>query len=169
MQPTEHYEALLYSRRKLQDWVRELTPERYTQEFPFGHKSVRGTLAHLANAECLVGKRVRGEEFSRGNLPFTDASCPDYPSLETGWRHLEASTRAWLESEKDWTRRIEQVTNVPGGKRVRVAYTPEKLAFHMFYHEVHHRAQVMAMLRHMGLSVENLDFSRHAYEWTELE
>jgi len=70
---------------------------------------------------------------------------------------------------KGRTRRIEKITNLPGGKRVRVAYTPEKLAFHMFYHEVHHRAQVMAMLRQMGLSVENLDFSRHAYEWTELE
>jgi uncharacterized damage-inducible protein DinB len=169
VQPIEHYEALLYSRRKLQDWVRDLTPERYTQEFAFGHKSVRGTLTHLASAEWLIGKRVRGEEFSRGDLPFTEASYPDYSSLEADWRHLEASTRAWLESEKDWTRRIEQVTNVPGGKRVRIAYTPEKLAFHMFYHEVHHRAQVMAMLRHMGISVENLDFSRHAYEWTELE
>ena len=98
MQPIEHYEALLFSRRKLQDWVRELTPERYTQEFPFGHKSVRGTLAHLASAEWLCGKSVRGEEFSRGSFPFTEASYPDYPSLETGWRLLEASTRAWLES-----------------------------------------------------------------------
>ena len=127
------------------------------------------TLAHLASAEWLTGKVVRGEEFTPGNLPFTEASYPDYPSLETGWSHLEASTRAWLESEKEWTRRIEKITSLPGGKRVRVAYTPEKRAFHMFYHEVHHRAQVMAMLRHMGLSVENLDFSRHAYEWTELE
>lgn len=168
MRPVEHYEALLYSRRKVQDWVRELTPDQYIQEFPFGHKTVRATLAHLAGAEWLYGRAVRGEEFSRDNLPFTEATHPDYPSLETGWKELEASTRAWLESEKDWTRRIERVTDMPGGKRVRVGYTPEKLAFQMFYHEVHHRAQVMAMLRHLGLSVQSLDFSRYAYEWTEL-
>ena len=169
MLPIEHYEALLYSRCKLQDWVRELTPERYTQEFSFGLRTVRGTLAHLASAEWLYGKAVRGEAFIRGNLPFTEASYPDYASLGKDWRQLEASTRTWLGSEKDWTRRIEKITDFPGGKRVRVAYTPEKLAFQMFYHEVHHRAQVMAMLRNMGHSVENLDFSRYAYEWNELE
>jgi uncharacterized damage-inducible protein DinB len=39
----------------------------------------------------------------------------------------------------------------------------------MFYHEVHHRAQVMAMLRQLGRPVENLDFSRQAYEWVPVE
>jgi uncharacterized damage-inducible protein DinB len=39
----------------------------------------------------------------------------------------------------------------------------------MFYHEVHHRSQVTVMLRLMGRPVENLDFSRFAYERTELE
>ena len=169
MRSLEHYEALLYSRRKLLEWVHELTPEQYVQEFPFGHKTVRATLAHLAGAEWLCGKNVRGEEFKRGNLPFTATTHPDLRSLETGWKELEASTRAWLECEKDWTRRLEKVTEMPGGKRVRVGYTPEKLAFHMFYHEVHHRSQIMAMLRFMGRSVQNLDFSRYAYDWTELE
>ena len=32
-------------------------------------------------------------------------------------------------------------------------FTPEKLAFQLFYHEVHHRAQVMAMLRQMTLEL----------------
>jgi uncharacterized damage-inducible protein DinB len=169
MRPLEHYEALLNSRSKLLEWVHALTPEQLVQEFGFGHMTVRATLAHLAGGEWLYGKLVRGEEFSPGNLPFTAATHPDLPSLETGWKELEASTRAWLESEKDWSRRIEKIKDLPGGKRVRVGYTPERLAFQMFYHEVHHRSQIMAMLRLMGLSVQNLDFSRYAYDFTELE
>jgi uncharacterized damage-inducible protein DinB len=54
------------------------------------------------------------------------------------------------------------------GTRIRVGFTPETLAFQLFYHEVHHRAQVMAMLRQVGIAAEWLDFNRYAYRWTEL-
>ena len=53
------------------------------------------------------------------------------------------------------------------GKLIRVGFTPETLAFQLFYHEVHHRAQVMAMLRQLGIAAEGLDFNRYAFQWTE--
>ncbi len=84
------------------------------------------------------------------------------------WKDGEAGTRAWLESERDWTRRIEVASRIPGRGPMRVVFTPEQVAFQMFYHEVHHRAHSMAMLRQMGVAAENLDFSINAYEWTEL-
>jgi uncharacterized protein (TIGR02246 family) len=167
MRPIDHYEALLHSRRKLQEWLRGLTSPQYTREFSFGHGSVRNTVNHLAGAEWLYGRAVRGEEFDRAKLPFTAATHPDSPSLAEVWRRLEPQTRGWLEVEKDWSRRLERVVDFPGGKKVRVVYTPEKVAFQMFYHEVHHRGQIMAMMSQMGIPVESLDFSRAAYEWHE--
>jgi uncharacterized damage-inducible protein DinB len=167
--PLEHYDILLRSRRKLMDWVRERTPEQYTQEFPFGLKTIRATVVHLADAEWLYGKRVRGEDFRFDDRPVTPQRYPDLVSLERGWKDLELSTRQWLEREQDWTRRLETISRLPGRKRMRVVFTPEKVAFQMLYHEVHHRAQIMAMLRQMGVAAENLDFSRSAYEWTELQ
>jgi uncharacterized damage-inducible protein DinB len=119
MRPIEHYETLLMSRRRMQDWARELTPDQYRQAFPFGHKSVGGTLAHLVGTEWLYGRAVRGEEFDSRNLPYTEATHPDYASLEAAWRELESSTRGWLLVETDWTRRIERIGNTATGKRVR--------------------------------------------------
>jgi uncharacterized damage-inducible protein DinB len=53
------------------------------------------------------------------------------------------------------------------GTLIRVGFTPDTLAFQLFYHEVHHRAQAMAMLRQLGISAEGLYFYRHAFQWTE--
>jgi uncharacterized damage-inducible protein DinB len=166
----EHYDILLRARHKLLDWVEELTAEQYRQEFPFGLKTVRATLVHLAGSEWLYGKAARGE-FARGEditPPFTEERYPDFSSLERAWKGLEAGTRDWLESENDWTRRMEAIVRRGNAGLIRVGFTPETLAFQLFYHEVHHRAQVMAMLRQLGIAAEGLDFNRYTFEWTEL-
>jgi uncharacterized damage-inducible protein DinB len=168
MHPLEHYDILLRARHKLLDWVRELTAEQYRQEYPFGLMSVRATLVHLAGSEWLHGKAARGEDMTSEGRPFTEERYPDFLSLEGAWKGLEAGTRAWLESETDWTRRMETIVRRGNAGLIRVGFTPETLAFQLFYHEVHHRAQVMAMLRQFGIAAEGLDFNRYAFAWTEL-
>jgi uncharacterized damage-inducible protein DinB len=164
----EHYDILLLARHKLLDWVQQLTAEQYRQEFPFGLKTVRATLVHLAGSEWLHGKAARGEDITLAERPFTEERYPDFLSLERAWKGLEPGTRAWLKPENDWTRRMESVVRRGNAGLIRVAFTLETLAFQLFYHEVHHRAQVMAMLRQMGIAAEGLDFNRYAFEWTEL-
>jgi uncharacterized damage-inducible protein DinB len=166
--PLEHYEILLRARHKLLDWVRELTAEQYRQEFPLGLKTVRATLVHLASSEWLHGMAVRGEDLTAETRPFTEERYPDFLPLVSDWNGLEAGTRAWLEAENDWTRRIETIARRSGARPFRVEFTPETLAFQLFYHEVHHRAQVMAMLRQMGIAAQDLDFNRYAFTFTEL-
>jgi uncharacterized damage-inducible protein DinB len=168
MHPLEHYTILLCARHKLLDWVRELTAEQYRQEYPFGLKSVRATLVHLAGSEWLHGKAARGEDLTSEERPYTEERYPDFLSLERAWKGLEAGTRAWLESETDWTRRMGTIVRRGDAGLIRVEFTPETLAFQLFYHEVHHRAQVMAMLRQLGIAAEGLDFNRYAFAWTEL-
>src|SRR5262245_36309477 len=167
--PLEHYDILLRARHTLLNWVRELTAEQYRQEFPFGLKTVRATLVHLAGSEWLHGKAARGEDLASEERPFTEERYPDFLSLERAWKGLEAGTRAWLGSENDWTRRMETVVRRGNARRIRVGFTPETLAFQLFYHEVHHRAQVMAMLRQLGIAAEGLDFNKYAFEWMELD
>ena len=163
----EHYDILLRARHTLLDWVRGLIAEQYRQEFPFGLGTVRATLVHLAGSEWLHGKAARGEDITE-RRPFTVERYPDFLPLEGAWRGLEASTRAWLESERDWSRPMETLARRGDGTLIRVGFTPETLAFQLFYHEVHHRAQVMAMLRQLGIAAEGLDFNRYAFQWTEL-
>ena len=164
----EHYDILVRARRRLLQWAQELTAEQYRQEFPFGLKTVRATLVHLASSEWLHGKAARGEDLKSAERPFTEERYPDFFPLETAWKGLEAGTRAWLETETDWTRRMETIARRRDGRAIRVGFTPETLAFQLFYHEVHHRAQVMAMLRQQGIAAEGLDFNRYAFKWTEL-
>ncbi|HJZ94250.1 MAG TPA: DinB family protein [Gemmataceae bacterium] len=169
MHVLEHYEILLRARRQLLDWVRGLTAEQYRQEFPFGLKTVRATLVHLAGSEWLHGRAARGEDVKSATRLFTEARYPDFAPLVSAWSDLEAGTRAWLGSETDWSRQMETVARRRNGRVVRVRFTPETLAFQLFYHEVHHRAQVMAMLRQMGVAAEDLDFNKYAFEWLELD
>jgi uncharacterized damage-inducible protein DinB len=164
----EHYDILLRGRHKLLSWVQELTAEEYRQEFPFGLQTVRATLVHLAGSEWLHGRAARGEDVTAEERPFTEERYRDFVSLERAWKGLEAGARAWLESENDWTRRMETIARRGNARLIRVGFTPETLAFQLFYHEVHHRAQVMAMLRQLGIAAEGLDFNRYAFEWTEL-
>jgi uncharacterized damage-inducible protein DinB len=166
--PLEHYDILLRARHKLLGWVRNLTAEQYRQEFPLGLKSVRATLVHLAGSEWLHGMVARGEDITSADRPFTEERYADFLSLERDWNGLESGTRAWLESERDWTRRLETVARRGNARLIRVGFTPETLAFQLFYHEVHHRAQAMAMLRQLGIAAEGLDFNQYAFEWTEV-
>ncbi len=38
-------------------------------------------------------------------------------------------------------------------------------ATQLLFHEVHHRAQVMAMLRHIGTPLQGLDYSLLKWQW----
>jgi uncharacterized damage-inducible protein DinB len=166
--PLEHYDILVRARHRLLNWVQELTSDQYRQEFPFGLKTVRATLVHLAGSEWLHGRAARSEDITSEERPFTEERHPDFLSLEKAWKGLETGTRAWLESENDWARRIETIARRGNAGLIRVGFTPETLAFQLFYHEVHHRAQVMAMLRQLGIAAQGLDFNKYAFEWTEL-
>jgi uncharacterized damage-inducible protein DinB len=54
LQPLDHYRYLTEARRRLLARVCALTPEQYEQEFPFGLRTVRRTLHHMAGAEWFV-------------------------------------------------------------------------------------------------------------------
>src|SRR5262249_44714846 len=139
----DHYEILLRARHTLLSWVKELTAEQYRHEFPFGLKTVRATLVHLASSEWLHARAARGEDLTSADRPFTEERYSDFLSLERAWKGLDPDTRAWLESESDWSRRLETIARRGNARLIRVGFTPETLAFQLFYHEVHHRAQVM--------------------------
>jgi uncharacterized damage-inducible protein DinB len=155
------YGYLEVARGRLLGWVRGLTDEQYAREFPFGHRSIRATLVHTASAEWAYGRRLRGEE-----VPPPDArplarfahTGPDL--LAQAWAEVAAQTRQTLEAIADWTAPVEYTAL--DGSRIRT--TAGGIAAQMLFHEVHHRAQVMVMLRHCGIPAQDLDYSILMFE-----
>ncbi len=167
--PSMVYEYLATARARLLDWVRPLTPEQYTQEFPFGRRTIRNTLVEIPHAEWLYGKRLAGEPVPpREEQPFVRFYETELAPLEDAWRELAERTRRLLRAERDWARPVEYIYRPLNRPPLKIRTTAAGIATQMICHEVHHRAQVMAMLRQFGIAAENLDYSALMVQRTEL-
>ncbi|GBD28994.1 hypothetical protein HRbin32_00078 [bacterium HR32] len=167
--PADAYEYLVLARSKLLGWVRELSDEQYAREFPIGHRSVRATLVHVASAEWGYVRRLRGEPVPPiAERPFSRFQTEPFGPFEGAWADQAQQTRAALQEVQDWSRPVEYVSRFSGRDR-RYRTTAGGLATQLLFHEVHHRAQVMFMLRQMGYPAENLDYSVLAFEVEDLE
>jgi uncharacterized damage-inducible protein DinB len=174
-EPARIYDYLLKAREKVLAATRRLSLAQYTQEFPFAHKSVQATLVHIAGAEWTYNRRLRGEEIPPpADRPFTRFSQTEFAPLEAAWKAQGEETKRTLGEIADWSRPIEYVvTPPPGGtgpfqRPTRIRTTAGGFATQLIVHEVHHRAQVMAMLRQLGAVVEVVDYSALMFERTEV-
>lgn len=168
LSPADLYEYLVEARQKLLDWVRPITMEQYTQEFPFGKKTIRHTLVEIPLVEWLYGRRLIGESYpALDQLPFAKYYQTDFPPLEAAWQDLTEQTRGILRGERDWNRAVE-CKGLATDRPMVLRTTAGGLAAELILHEVHHRAQVMAMLRQLGIPAQNLDYSFLKFEWVEV-
>lgn len=160
LDPAEIYEYLVAAREGVLAAVRGLTFAQYTREFPFGKRTLRHTLVEIPLAESNYVRRLRGEPVPPlAEHPFARFYETDFPPLEAAWREQAEVTRQVLRSIEDWTRPVEYVVRQPDRPARRVRTTAGGVATQLLLHEVHHRAQAMAMLRQLGAPVETIDFS----------
>jgi uncharacterized damage-inducible protein DinB len=153
------YDYLAKARERLFEWVRTLSPAQYAREFPYGFKTIHATLVHTASAEWIYGRRLRGEPASVGESPYTAEKVKAFAELEAAWRGLTAQSHAALAAVTDWDAPVEYRMAPPNAPVVRIRTTRAGVASQMILHEVHHRSQVMSMLRQHGIAAQNLDFS----------
>lgn len=155
------YDVHAQAREQLFDWIRPLSQEQYVQSFPFGLHTLQTTMVELAGTELWLAMRIRGdrfpEPFSWNEWPIREATCPTFPALEAAWRQQMPGTRATLAAITDPGRVVE--TRLVGRHRT-VVYTAAQgdLAAQLLLHEVHHRAQAMAMLRQFGVEAQDVDY-----------
>lgn len=155
------YDVHSQAREKLFDWIRPLSQEQYTQSFPFGLHTLQSTMVELAGTELWLGKRMREEPFpepfSWDEWPISEKTCPTFADLERAWRQLMPVTRRGLAAITDPERVVE--TRLVGRERVATyRATQGDLAVQLLMHEVHHRAQAMAMLRQFGVEAQDVDY-----------
>lgn len=155
------YDIHTQARGKLFDAIRPLSQEQYTREFPFAHKSLRATMLEIAMTELWLGMRLREERmpepFDWSTMPINETIHSTLAQLEPAWTDLTRRTRATLERTRDWDKVVQTVMR--GRKRTRTLTAAKSdIATQILLHEVHHRAQAMVMLRHLGSPVEDLDY-----------
>ncbi len=161
------FDYLVLARGKLITWLRAEPPAVYTRPFPIGLGSIRATLLHVAAAEWGYVQRLTGKDYGPADVPFTLERYPELEPFVAAWDQQRPLTRAALASLGDPARPLEYVsrTSVPP---VRIRVTAGGLAGQLLFHEVHHRSQVMSMLRQAGVPAENLDYSILVAERTPL-
>jgi len=159
------FDYLVLARVPLLDPIGAQPDELYTRTYGFGLGSIRGTLIHIADIEWGYVQRLLGRDYTREESPFTEARYLGLALFAAAWRAHEPTTRRALAGIDDPSRQVEYVSrNFSPPQRTRT--TAGGVAGQLLFHEIHHRAQVMAMLRLAGVPVQDLDYSRLMWQRT---
>lgn len=176
MDPLRTHDYLVRSRGLVLDRVRGLTDEQYRSRHPVGLGSIARTLHHVKAAERAYMDRIRGETGPPGPRPpehdpeVDAARALGFDELVRQWTAQAAETRAGLEAVEDWTTPRTCTTEWEGAP---FAYRASSSDFftQLALHEVHHRAQVLQMLRRLGVDLEamgEIDFNALVWEPVEV-
>jgi len=126
-----------------------LTPEQLDRPFEMGPGSVRKTLLHMASAQIYWTDRLL-------DRARADAQYP-------GETHRAASVDEIAKLHQQTSAEFQQValSLIEGGKlaeTIKASPRPEahpiriaSVLYHVCHHGTHHRAQILNMLRHLGV------------------
>lgn len=136
-----------WTTRQLLIRCHELTDEQLDREFDIGHRSLRRTLLHMIRnmevwTDLMSGQPVR---FDQGSEPTGRSVDGLLKRLETVSVELATmATRIVRDGRLDqlW---VDYLDNPPTQKSYGGAIT------HVITHSMHHRAQVLYLLRRLGL------------------
>lgn len=179
MDPIKIYDYLTMARQRVLDAVRLVSPQQYHQPFPFGLKTIAATLTHIMISEWYYIERLEGRTIPPyDQWPIHYESPPAFEVVESTWRPQMSNVRASIAAQPGrggWGRVIEY-DSFPDeqGRRFHVTATAGDFFTQLALHEVHHRAQVMTMLRMLpgagagARPVQDIDYNDLMYERREL-
>lgn len=163
MDPLQTYDYLVRARQRVFDWVRSLDAPAYAREFPIGLGTLGGTLTHILSSEWYYVQRMSGRPVPPYvEWPIRHEEPPPFAALEAAWTGEAVRTRAALVAIRDWTTELEYRVEAEDGPAI-VTASPAEIFTQLALHEVHHRAQATAMLRQLGVAIEDLDFNAMTY------
>lgn len=159
------YTYLTESRAIVLDTVRALTPAQHTHPFPIGPGSISAALIHTAISEWYYIQRMLQRDVpDYAAWPVRDDTPLAFPDLEALWTKQADATRAALASITDWHAPLEYRVTTDAGIPQIVTTSAADLFTQLAFHEVHHRAQILNMLRLLGHAIDrDIDFNVMMY------
>ncbi len=160
MEPLKIYDYLTLARERVLERVRPLSAEQYAQEFPIGLQTLGRILTHIMISEWYYVQRIGGCDVPPDDQwPIQQENPPPFATLEATWIEQAGHTRAALSAVRDWSAELEYRVITDDDRPEIVTASAADIFTQLILHEVHHRAQVMNELRHLGVAIEDLDFN----------
>jgi uncharacterized damage-inducible protein DinB len=164
MNPLKIYDYLTLARGRILRQTGMLSAEQYVAGFSIGPGSVARTLTHIMICEWMYAERIAGRPVPPyEQWPIRDEDPPAFAVLEMEWARQAAKTRDVVASVRDWEEELEY-PGAGGGTPAAVVASRSDIFTQLAFHEVHHRGQVMNMLRRMGIAAEDLDYNAIMYK-----
>lgn len=173
MNPIKVYDYLMLARQRVLDAVRSLTPQQYQQPFPFGLKTISSTLTHIMISEWYYIERLEERTVPPyEQWPIKYNEPPAFEVIDKTWSEQARRVRAAIAAERDWNRSITYLSFPDErGRRYQITATAGDFFTQLALHEVHHRAQIMSMLRELGdaaTPVQDIDYNDLMYSKREV-
>ena len=133
------------------DAAAKLSDENLMRDFGISHKSIFGTLVHMAGAEWIWSERWNGRSPAKAEAwsTWSTESCCDLGTLKERWTGL-VNSRAQFMSELDEERLVTELAF-----KLLSGDPSSMLLIHQMQHVVNHatmhRGQVVGMIRQLGL------------------
>jgi len=134
-----------------------LTEDNLRRDFGISHRSILGTLVHMAGAEWIWLERWHGHSPPKKEAwsLWTDDACPDLKTLNERWRDVIDRRTSFI-SELDEPRLMSELafkllSGDPNSMRL-----VDQMQ-HVANHATMHRGQVVGMIRQLGLAPPSTD------------
>ena len=134
--------------------IEGLSAEQYARDIVSSYRSIRDTLAHIAVAEFLWLQRWMGES------PQKEPDwmhMPAFGALRAKLHEIAADRRSYLSALADAA--IEETLHYRSIKGDSFALPLRETLIHCANHSTYHRGQLVTMLRQVGATPPNMDYS----------
>ena len=133
------------------DAADNLTDEQLLRDFGISHKSIFGTLAHMAGAEWIWLERWHGRSPAKAEAwsMWTTASCGDLATLNDRWGEVIDTRAQYLAQLKEEQLSSELSFSLLSGDRSSMRLVNQMQ--HVVNHATMHRGQVVGMIRQLGI------------------
>ena len=129
----------------------QLPDESLRRDVGISHRSIFGTLSHMAGAEWIWLERWHGRSPTKAEAwsQWTGEACPDLLTLKERWTSL-ADQRARFVSELDETRLAAELPfRLLSGDASSMPLVNQMQ--HVVNHATLHRGQIVGMIRQLGI------------------
>jgi uncharacterized damage-inducible protein DinB len=135
--------------------IGSLSEEQFTREIVSSYSSIRDTLAHIAFGEWIWLQRWMGRS-PRESPEWTKA--PAFDLLRDRMHEIAADRRVYLGGLHDET--VESTISYVSTEGDPFTMPLGGVLMHCANHSTYHRGQLVTMLRQVGATPPNMDYSR---------